>query len=418
MRKNIRQAIYLWVILLFHLAGAISAIQTGTKDILSPQEWAEDLDFLASELPKKHINLFFKLSEERFFEMVKDFRSRIPVMEREEILVGFMKILAAVGDAHTDSYIQPSHALPLMLHWFDDGIFIINATQEYQEALHGRIVAIGGHPIEKVIEKLRLIIPHENDAQVKNKAGSFLTRTDILFGLGLIPDKSKASLTFRNKAAEESTLAVQAVAMSSQPVWLVDMNNEDNAPLYRQHANLFYWYRFLSDSGTLYVKYNSCQNSPQQPFPEFVKEVFDFLDHQNVRRLIIDLRHNGGGNSGIFAPFLNEIKKRDPINQTGHLYVLIGRRTFSSAILNALQLKNQTAALLAGEQTGGKPNHFGEIKIFQLPHSKIPIQYSTKYFSASEKDSPTLSPDIPIKVDFEDYLNNIDPVLETVIGKN
>jgi hypothetical protein len=417
MRKNMTKAIALGAIVLFCLAGASSAVQTGIMDSLSAKEWAEDLDFLASELPKRHKNLFFKLSEERFFETVKDFRSRIPVMEREEILVGFMKILASVGDSHTDTYIRPSHALPLMLYWFDDGVAVLNTTKEYEEALYGRITAIGGYPLEEVIEAFGLVIPHENDAQVKNKLGSLLTRTDILFGLGLIPDKNKASLTFRDEEGVEQTLEFQAVPMSSRPEWMVDSDNTENVPLYRQNADLFYWYRYLPDSRTIYIKYNACRNIPEQPFPEFTAEVFDFLDRQNVRRLVIDLRHNGGGNSGIFAPFLDEIKKREPINQKGHLYVLIGRRTFSSAILNALELKNQTAALLAGEPTGGKPNHFGEIKLFQLPHSKIPIQYSTKYFAIASEDTSSLLPDIPVEVNLDDYLNDVDPVLEAVIKR-
>ena len=44
--------------------------------------------------------------------------------------------------------------------------------------------------------------------------------------------------------------------------------------------------------------------------------------------------------------------------------LLIGRATFSSAQMNAQQFRDRTKAILVGEPTGQKPNHFGEIKNF------------------------------------------------------
>jgi hypothetical protein len=398
-------------------AFAAAALQSGPQKDLTADQWQADLDFLAAELPKSHKDLFFKLPRERFLEMVKNLRNRIPNLQRSEIVAGLMKILAAVGDAHTDTYIRPAEALPLMLYWFDDGIFILNTTAPYREALHGRITAMGGHPITEVIEALSTLIPHENQAQVKNKLPSLLTRTDLLFGLGLIPGTAETTLSFLNKDAEEKTITISPVSMSRRPQWLSGNEPEERLPLYRRKAKEDYWFEFIEGSGTLYVKYNSCRNIPGRPFPRFTEEVFAFADSHDVGRLVIDLRHNGGGNSGIFAPFLAAIKERESLNSEGRLFVLIGRRTFSSAVLNALELQNQTAALFAGEPTGGKPNHFGEIKYFRLPNSGIPIQYSTKYFSYAGEDSPSLMPDIPVKLNFADYKANTDPVLREVMQK-
>lgn len=401
------------------IAGAAWTRQTRSRpiDSLTSEEWAADLDFLISELPKKHKNLYFKLSEERFQKMAEELRREIPSLTREQIQVGFKKILAAVGDAHTDTYWRPERALPLMLYWFDDGIFILNTTDKYKEALYTRITAVGGKPIEQVVEKLRLIIPHENEAQVKNKMGSLLTQTDILFALGITPDKEETTLDILDKEGVEKRLKMAPISMTSRPDWLVNTGDTSEAPLYRQRAGEYYWYHFLEDSGTLFFKYNACRPMKNKPFSQFTKEVFECVDQNEVRRMVIDLRHNGGGNSGIFNPFLKEIKNRESLNKKGRLFVLIGRRTFSSAVLNAIQLKNQAAALYAGEPSGGKPNHFGEIKVFQLPNSKLPIQYSTKYFTIAREDTPSLIPDIPVRIRFQDYLDKKDPVLEAVISR-
>ena len=95
--------------------------------------------------------------------------------------------------------------------------------------------------------------------------------------------------------------------------------------------------------------------------------------------------------------------------------MVTGRRTYSSAILNALQFKQETHAILIGEATGGSPNHYGEVKKFELPNSQYPIRYSTKYFKRIEEDRDTLEPDIKVGVSFEDYQTEKDVVLEKII---
>jgi hypothetical protein len=405
----------LYALAFLALAGGSAVSQTRDLDSMTTEEWVADLDFLCRELPAGHKNLFFKISEDRFREMAEELRSLIPELERAQIQVGFLKLVAAVGDAHTRIYIAPTNALPLMVYWFDDGIFILNTTEEYRGALYRRITGVGGRPIEEVIDSLRLVIPDENEAQVKNAVGSLLTDTYLLVGLGLIGNNSKTSLTFRGGEGVDTTMEIQAVPLSEPPAWLVDITDEEDVPLYRRNADLYYWYHFLEDSGTLYVKYNACRPMPDESFAEFTEEVFGVLDGQDARRLVIDLRHNGGGNSGLFAPFLEKIKKRDAINQKGRLFVLVGRRTFSSAVLNALEMKNQTEALIAGEPTGGKPNHFGEIRLLRLPNSGLPVQYSTKYFSVSDEDTPSLIPDIAVEMNLQHFLNGIDPVLDSAL---
>ena len=96
---------------------------------------------------------------------------------------------------------------------------------------------------------------------------------------------------------------------------------------------------------------------------------------------------------------------------------MIGRRTFSSAILNAIDLKKQTPAIFAGEPTGGKPNHYGEVQMFRLPQSGLMVTYSVKYFRVIEDDPDSLVPDLLIEPRISDYLNKADPVLETVLRK-
>jgi len=37
-------------------------------------------------------------------------------------------------------------------------------------------------------------------------------------------------------------------------------------------------------------------------------------------------------------------------------------------------------AILVGEPTGNKPNHYGQQQNFELPNSRLMVHYSTKHF--------------------------------------
>jgi hypothetical protein len=384
---------------------------------LTPGQWAEDLDFLAAELPKKHKNLFHKISQSEFRAQVEALKAKLPSLSEDEILAGLMRIVAAVGDSHTTLGYQAKQGLPLMLYWFKDGISILNTTAEYRDILHGKIAALGGNPIEEVVPVLAALIPHENKAQVKNKLPNMLTDTVILHGAGVIPCSDTTSLTVLTAEGRTAAVNMAPVSFSSKPDWLVDTSDESGAPLYLKNRRLFYWFEVLAESRTLFFKYNSCQNMKDRSFRLFVKDLFAAAEAGKVERIVIDLRHNGGGNSAIFAPFLAELKKRPALCREGGIFVLIGRRTYSSAILNALDLKKETPAVFAGEPTGGKPNHYGEVQMFLLPRSGLAVTYSVKYFQRVEGDPESLVPDILVEPTLADDLKKSDPVLERVLAK-
>jgi C-terminal processing protease CtpA/Prc len=103
--------------------------------------------------------------------------------------------------------------------------------------------------------------------------------------------------------------------------------------------------------------------------------------------------------------------------KTGNLYVIIGKFTFSSALLNAIDLKQKTNAILIGSPTGGKPNHYGEVKSFQLNKLDLKVWYSSNFFKNVDGDPPSLEPDIFIPITSDDMRALTDPCLEYVIGQ-
>ena len=88
--------------------------------------------------------------------------------------------------------------------------------------------------------------------------------------------------------------------------------------------------------------------------------------------------------------------------------------TSSSAIINTVDFINSAEVVIIGEETGGRPNHYGEVKRFVLPESRLVVSYSTRYFSLLEENPSTITPEILAPISFQDYLMGRDPAMEAV----
>jgi hypothetical protein len=66
--------------------------------------WQDDLRLMAKEMERTHKNLYHTTSREKFAAMVAALNAKIPSLQRHEVIVEMAKIVAAVGDGHTNIY--------------------------------------------------------------------------------------------------------------------------------------------------------------------------------------------------------------------------------------------------------------------------------------------------------------------------
>jgi C-terminal processing protease CtpA/Prc len=76
----------------------------------------------------------------------------------------------------------------------------------------------------------------------------------------------------------------------------------------------------------------------------------------------------------------------------GPTSLLIGERTFSSAMLLADASRTYDLMLTVGQPTGGVPNALGDIGPFKLPNSGIVVSFSQKMFIRASGDMADLGP--------------------------
>jgi len=384
--------------------------------------WQQDIEYLGSQLPYLHVNPYFKISETKFHQSVNDLANRVPDLNDEQIIVEMMRIVASIGDGHTRTYpgANPVNfsSLPLEMRWLDDGLIVIAAGPEYAQAVGTKVVQIGDHPVEDVYEAVKPLIPADNDMQYLNDSPMLMSMPAILYGLNLIPQKDSAAFGFESLDGTTFTLELKPVPGEPESFISIYEKAGVQIPLYEQDRNSFYWYRHLPESNVIYMQYNNCREDKGQPMQDFVDEVFNLIDRNPGIRLVLDVRFNSGGNEAVLAPFIQAVKDHPSVNTTGKLFVIIGRGTYSSALQNAITLSLETEAILVGEPTGGKPNHYGEVRNFKLPNIGLRIQYSTRYWLNYPGSDPlSLEPDMAAAVTVADLLAGRDPALETALSQ-
>ena len=382
---------------------------------MSNIDWQADLEQLANELPLLHKNLFFNQEKEQFNTSIRILKERVKNMDIYTIVMEIAQIVAAVGDAHTMVAVPRHNRLPFACYWFQEGIFITSTLPEFEDLLNHKVVKIEGLSIDRVIERVSRIVAHENRSFLMSQLPEYLICTDILFGLGIADNIKSVKITLENSKNEHLDVIIPTIKYGDwQSESLYEKSRMSTGlPLYRKNKDKYFWSEFNQAKKLLYINYNNCKNMPGYTVEEFSHQLItDIKNNEEIDKLVIDLRNNGGGNSELFKGFLKWLSTYDRLNCQGRIFVIVGRDTFSSALLNTYYLKFNTNALFLGEPTGGKPNCYGEVKYLSLNSSGLYIRYSTKYYELI--DDNTLSsflPDATFKVTFADYIQNIDPCI-------
>ena len=423
------------------IAAVLCALPLSAQRFSTAQRQA-DLNFVATQVPKLHVNFFFQLDPATYQNAVVKLQSQIATLTDAEFYVQLAALMAMAGDAHTSIALDGTAAqnagfsvYPLRFRWLDDGVFVTAAAAPYAQALGARLVAVGGVPIAQVVQMLGTVISHSNDQWLHYLAQQYLTGQQILHGLDILPVSATSPLTFETLAGDQFTLQVGTDA--GLPLQAAPDPARGPVPDYLQQQGSNYWYSYSPANQMLYFKYNVCEDDPSNPFANFSAALLATMDSQPVNTLVIDLRGNTGGNAGVIGPLLNGFAARISAflaNPQFHSYEVIDKGTFSSGMDDAMQIKSmalQAGAMLPGvnvgelftvigEPTGGKPNEYGEVVGFVLPGSGLVGQYSTKYLTAPAgiPDTPSFMPDVAISTRSTDFLARYDPVFGAMMARS
>ncbi len=377
---------------------------------LSKGDFMEELEFLKKTLPVKHINLFAKVDSNQFKNKVDQVAMRSNGFDRNRFIVELFKLTKSIGDEHTFIEADFTKVLPIQFELFEEGLFVVGIDSANAEVLNSKLESINGHPVSEVIARFKEIIQHENPMYFNVGLLHYLNNPILLNGLELLDSDSTATFTLGNGSNRLRNISLKPVAGRNAAMLNLARSGESLLS-HKKKSN--YWFDYNAGQKTLYFNYSQCREHQQYPFSKFSAELFTVIEQQKPEKLILDLRYNGGGNSAILDPLIEKISA-SYLNRKGKFFVLIGKKTFSSALMNAVELKRNTNATFIGETTSGNINHYGEVRGFKLPKSNIGIAYSTKYWESWKGKKGPLEPDTEVKYSIKNYVEGKDEALMRV----
>jgi len=385
------------------------------------EEWQEDLDYLAERMVAVHPNLDGMVPRARFDSVVAATRAAIPTATEEARLMALFRVVALPNDAHTlPSIFLPAfdlHLLPLQAYAFDDGPYVVRAGRAYRDAVGSRVIAVAGVPIGQLYDAFAPYISAENEYGRLDRWTGF-PFADWLAAQGL-GGTDRAVVTLERPDGTRYDLTVRTIGLLPFGYWTYAHRvAPTSSPAVSNDRRVAFWYEYDASTESLYFDFNQSRFEwGGDSLGTVLASIGEFLDTHPCERFIVDLRNNGGGDLAAAVAVADFIAGDERLDRRGHLFVLIGRRTFSAGAVGAALLRNTTSAILLGEPTGQGPVFYAGPEIVTLPNSGLPIAISTRQTVGTLSDPPgdRVEPDVAVAYMHDDYFAGRDPVREAAL---
>jgi len=386
---------------------------------LSKEAWLEDLEEYKTGLEEKHIDVYNRISKDDFEKEWNAIKNSLEQKFDLEISIELMRLTRKIGDGHTAISFRnlETHHFPFDLQNFEGSWCVIKIIEKYHHLLGQKLVQINGQSIDDVAAKVGEVAQFvENRYSQVIRTAQNLIFSELLFGLKITSEKTEATFTFQDETGKQTTEKMGAVnngeleneKFSELKISIPGIVHPDNS-----EENGF-WYTPISGTNALYIHFES-----YPAFEEMLRiseEIVGTIFQNNIRQLVIDLRNNGGGDLYIGLVLANALNMADPVDWKSSVYVLADNVTFSAATSNTALFRELLNAKIVGEPTGSNPTGYQDMDTFKLPNSKLVICYSKRYFRIQETTTQGIQPDVPMKYEWQSFLQGKDNMLEWVVN--
>jgi hypothetical protein len=172
----------------------------------------------------------------------------------------------------------------------------------------------------------------------------------------------------------------------------------------------------LPNQGALYFQFNQVRNSDDMSIADFATELSRRLDTEAATTLIVDVRHNNGGNNSLVRPLIKSMVGFEQASAENRIYVITGRNTFSAAQNFVNRIEQWTEATFVGEPSSSRPNFVGEETNLLLPYSRLRGSISNRFWQDSDPgdDRFWIMPTVPVAPRADDYFAGRDAAMEAI----
>ena len=388
--------------------------------------WAQDLDALSTRF-LKYDRSFSPGERARFLEVIDETRRRLPQLSDSEVMMRMASAIALANNAHSRLYLVRNRTevrrLPVRLWWFRDGLRVIRATPEHRNLLGCRVDDIAGTDARHARDIVSAAFAG-NPSWRDYKSVYFMTSPEALHGFGITRDPESVEFGFSDCGTVPFRAAVKPLPLlkKARPVeawWDLAPQHEDpdrkwvqvldpaKAPAYLRNPNLYYWFDFVPQSGIFYFHYSRSSEMPAEDTKTFGERLLTEIEKHEVKALVVDLRFNTGGDSGLARDLMKRLEKR---TRAIPRFVITGRATFSAGMDNAAEWRSAPDVTFVGEPVGDELEYMSEGGNIILPSSKLYAHFA----NGTHKYPKSFGPDVPVGSTWAEYLAGTDVALDAV----
>lgn len=273
----------------------VSAEDYDLSRSFSREELLEDLQYMLDTFSAVHPNLFFSLSREALNDKLQKLRNSLSrPLTRLEFYKRIAPIAASFNDGHTkvsvphEEYMKSDEIgdirFPFGVDCSGKTVTLKGTSLDgYRSYLGRELLSINGEPVERILDEML----------------SMLTGERIEFKCSCIPVLFSKLLFVLRGGTEKYDLVVSGDS-SPKTISVPGLSREQSrmaSCVGHDKSTEPYSFNIIDDHDCVVLTLQSCDDIER--FREFCANLFSFLDHNSIGKLLIDLRNNGGGSSDI-----------------------------------------------------------------------------------------------------------------------
>lgn len=384
-----------------------------------------------------------------FESFTRELYWRSDTLSDERLVLEYSRALAFFDNAHSTVVVPKVKRVPLRLHWFSDGLYVVKVAPGLEPLLGAKVVGLEGRDPEELLRLLQPYVPGV-DGWRRYRSEALFTSPAALRALGASTDETMLLVEYEKPGEPRGSLAV-VVQANSPPGdafrefrhlfpgdesfetkgWLRAGDAIATKPLYLRDLPNPFARAWLAELKAEYIRLDGSNSTQQVDLPSFLEAAVDEIEANGAKHAIVDLRFDWGGNYMLARRFAPRLASAIPAD--GKIFVITGPNTFSAGLILAARIKHFAGprVVVVGEPVGDRLEFWAEGLEVDLPPNDPELYLSTakhdlahgcrwldrdcfvldKVFPAA---AGNLDVAIPARNSFADYMGGRDVALERI----
>ncbi|MDB6163846.1 MAG: hypothetical protein JWL98_1278, partial [Xanthomonadaceae bacterium] len=296
--------------------------------------WRRDIDFLSEEL--KRSNPPGAAIPSEFFARQAALKAAVATLDDQQIVAGMGRMMAVLRRGHTALWLGDPSALskldyrpmPIRLYAFPEGVFITQDLRGNEHLAGAQVLKFGRVDAADMLRRVAAIQSSESPMQYLWLSPDLMAQPAVLKALGGAERSDRAELTLKMPDGRTLVKSLDVIATPERS----KLNAPPNVapPMFLRDTKRSHWLEPLPAHDAIYAQVNNIMDDGDETMEQFGLHLRRVIAESHPHNVILDLRHNNGGNTFRYSELLRSLVAFSTI-EGNRVFVLIGRDVYSAA---------------------------------------------------------------------------------------